>query len=124
MKAVQFIKLVSGAAIILGCLDAQAQPGVPAQTTSNPAQAEKDNRAANRQLVKDVRRALKDARNQGLRFRNITVRANNGVVTLTGSVPEASQIDLAINTAKGVPGVESVNSRLAVRSEITGRGGQ
>lgn len=126
MKAVQFIKLVSGAAIILGCLDAQAQPqpGVPAQTASNPAQAEKDTRAANRQLVKDVRRALKDARNQGLRFRNITVRANNGVVTLTGSVPEASQIDLAINTAKGVPGVESVNSRLAVRSEITGRGGQ
>ncbi|RKT13899.1 BON domain-containing protein [Paraburkholderia sp. RAU2J] len=50
--------------------------------------------------------------------------ANDGGVSLSGSVPEASQVDLAINAAKGVPGVQSVNSRLAVRSEIIGRGGQ
>jgi hyperosmotically inducible periplasmic protein len=124
MKAVQFIKLVSGAAIVLGCLDAHAQPAVAAQNASNPTQVAKDAKAANRQLAKDVRRALKDARNKGLRFRNITVRADNGVVSLTGSVPEAGQIDLAISTAKAVPGVRSVNSRLAVRSEITGRGSQ
>jgi osmotically-inducible protein OsmY len=45
-------------------------------------------------------------------------------VSLSGSVPEASQVDLAIDTAKGVPGVQSVNSRLAVRNEIIGRGSQ
>lgn len=124
MKAIQFIKLVSGAALVLACLDAHAQPGTPAQGASNSAQVARDAKAANKQLVKDVRRALKDAGKQGLRFRNITVRANNGAVSLTGSVPEASQLDLAITTVKGVPGVQSVNSRLAVRTEITGRGSQ
>ena len=124
MKAVRFIKLAGGAALVLACLDAHAQPAAPQQAASNPVQVATDAKAANRQLARDVRRALKDARHQGLRFRNITVRANNGVVSLSGSVPEASQVDLAINTAKGVPGVQSVNSRLAVRSEIVGRGSQ
>lgn len=124
MKAVQFVKLAGGAAIVLACLDAFAQPATPAQAVSNPAQVAKDAKADNRQLARDVRRALKDARHQGLRFRNITVRANSGVVSLSGSVPEASQVDLAVNTAKSVPGVQSVNNRLAVRSEIIGRGSQ
>ncbi|SDR52158.1 BON domain-containing protein [Paraburkholderia fungorum] len=121
MNAVRFVKLVGSTAIVLGCLDAHAQPAAPAQSTSNSARVAKD---ANRQLARDVRRALKDARNQGLRFRNITVRANNGVVSLSGSVPEVRQIDLAINAARNVPGVQSVNNRLAVRSEIAGRGSQ
>lgn len=123
MKWVRFIKLVGGAAIVLGCFDAHAQPqpALPVQDASNSAQVAKD---ANRQLARDVRRALKDARKQGLRFRNITVRVNDGVVSLTGSVPEAQQIDLANRTAKSVPGVQSVNSRLAVRSEISERGSQ
>lgn len=126
MKAVQFIKLAGGAALVLACLDAQAQPqpASPAQAASNQTQGAKDANAANRQLARDVRRALKDARHQGLRFRNITVRANSGVVSLSGSVPEASQVDLAVSTAKGVPGVQSVNNRLAVRNEIIGRGSQ
>ncbi|MFM0715432.1 BON domain-containing protein [Paraburkholderia strydomiana] len=124
MKVVQFIKRVGGAVIVLACLDAQAQPASSAQAASYPVQVTKDAKAANRQLARDVRRALKEARHRGLRFRNITVRANDGVVSLSGSVPEASQVDLAIDTAKGVPGVQSVNSRLAVRNEIIGRGSQ
>jgi osmotically-inducible protein OsmY len=59
-----------------------------------------------------------------LRFRNITVRTNHGVVSLSGSVPGASQVDVAINTAKGVAGEQSVNGRIAVRNEIIGRGSQ
>ncbi|KXU83965.1 hypothetical protein CI15_25980 [Paraburkholderia monticola] len=57
-----------------------------------------------------------------MRSSNITVRANNGVVTLTGSVPSAEQVDLATNIAKGVPGVQSVTSRVAVRKEFSTRG--
>ena len=43
---------------------------------------------------------------------------------MTGSVPDADQIELAKNVAKSVPGVESVNSRLVVRREMSGFDGQ
>jgi osmotically-inducible protein OsmY len=127
MKAVQLIKLMSGTAIAVACLNVQAQPGSAgsaAQVASSPAQSANDVKAANRQLARDVRLALRKAKNQGLRYSNISVRANNGAVSLTGSVPDADQIELAKSVAKSVPGVESVNSRLIVRREMSGFDGQ
>ncbi|MGF6852116.1 BON domain-containing protein [Paraburkholderia sp. CI3] len=41
---------------------------------------------------------------------------------LTGSAPTADQVELATNIAKGVPGVLSVTSRVAVRKELSTRG--
>jgi hyperosmotically inducible protein len=127
MKAVQLVKLMSGAVVAVACLNVQAQPGSTgsaAQVASSSAQSATDVKAANRQLAKDVRLALRKAKNQGLRYSNITVRANNGAVALSGSVPDADQIELAITVAKSVPGVESVNSRLVVRREMSGFDGQ
>jgi hyperosmotically inducible protein len=127
MNAQKLVKLVGASAVVFACLNAHAQPqaggsvpAVQAAAGSSPTAAE--NKAANRQLVRDVRRAFRGARGQGLRASNITVRANNGVVTLTGSVPSAEQVDLATNIAKGVPGVQSVTSRVAVRKEFSTRG--
>ena len=126
-RAIRLAKLVGTTTFLLACVGAQAQPqpagsDASSQLASAPSQNAGDSRAANRQLVKDVRRALRQASHRGLRPSNITVRANNGVVSLTGSVPAADQIDLAINVAKEVPGVQSVNSRIIVRKEFSARG--
>ncbi|NUX53957.1 BON domain-containing protein [Paraburkholderia sp. JPY418] len=127
MNARKWVKLVGASAVVFACLNTHAQPqaggSVPtaqAEAASSPTEGEI--KAANRQLVRDVRRAFRNARSQGLRASNITVRANNGVVTLTGSAPTADQVDLATNIAKGVPGVQSVTSRVAVRKEFSTRG--
>jgi hyperosmotically inducible protein len=127
MNAVQLGKLVGAATILFACFSAQAQPqpagsDATPQVASSPSQTAGEIRTTNRQLARDVRRALRKASHSGLRPSNITVRANNGVVSLTGSVPASDQIDLAINVAKQVPGVQSVNSRLIVRKEFSTRG--
>jgi hyperosmotically inducible protein len=127
VRKVRLARLVSATTFLLACLNAQAQPqpagsDAAPQIASGASQNAGENRTANRQLVKDVRRALRKASHRGLRPSNITVRANDGVVSLTGSVPAAEQIDLAINVAKEVPGVQSVNNRLVVRKDFSTRG--
>ena len=82
-----------------------------AVAASSPTAAEFS--TANRRLARDVRRALRSAKSQGLRATNVTVCANNGAVTLTGSVPSADPVDLPTDVAKGVPGVASVTGRVA-----------
>jgi hyperosmotically inducible protein len=127
VRKVRLARLVSATTFLLACLNAQAQPqpagsDAAPQIASGASQNAGESRTANRQLVKDVRRALRKASHRGLRPSNITVRANDGVVSLTGSVPAAEQIDLAINVAKEVPGVQSVNNRLVVRKDFSTRG--
>ncbi|WP_233857875.1 BON domain-containing protein [Paraburkholderia sp. HD33-4] len=127
MNAQKWLKLVGATAVVFTCLNTYAQPQAvgsapAAQGAASSAPSAGEIKAANRQLVRDVRRAFKNARSQGLRASNITVRANSGVVTLTGSVPAPEQVDLATNIAKGVPGVQSVTSRVAVRKEFSARG--
>ncbi|MFM0401700.1 BON domain-containing protein [Paraburkholderia aspalathi] len=127
MKLVQLVKLTGSSLVVLACLSANAQStsaSGPAAVASGAAQNAKEVRAANRQLAKDVRHALRKSESQGLSFSNVKVRASSGAVLLSGSVPDAPQIDLAIAIAKGVAGVESVSSKLVVRKEISGYGGQ
>jgi hyperosmotically inducible periplasmic protein len=104
-----------GVFVVLTSMGAQAQssgPAVAASSAASSTMSAKDAKAANRKLQKDVVRVL--ARTKGLSVANITVRANNGAVTLEGAVPEQSQIDLATNAAKGVPGVSSVKNALTL----------
>lgn len=127
MNGHKLMKLVGAAAVAFACLNAHAQPQAgasapAAQATAGSSPTPGEMKQANRQLVRDIRRAFRNARSQGLRASNVTVRANDGVVTLTGSVPTAEQVDLATNIAKGVPGVQSVTSRVAVRKEFSARG--
>ena len=106
--------LLAGALVLLSFVGANAQPGESAAPGgANPASSGKQMRAADRALQKSVRRAL--AKTKGLDVINITIRARNGDVVLEGSVPEQSQIDLAMRVAQGVPGVNSVKSALIIR---------
>jgi osmotically-inducible protein OsmY len=59
-----------------------------------------------------VRRAL--SRTPGLNPSGIHVRSRNAAVTLTGRVPQRSQIARASSTARSVRGVRSVSNRLTV----------
>lgn len=117
MKAFQTIKMVGGALIVLASLNAYAQnsdaAAAPAATASS-APGTKQVKAANRALGHKVRSAL--SKTKGLSVANITVRARGGAVTLAGTVPEQSQVDMATQAAQGVPGVTSVKNALTVRS--------
>ncbi|PVX81298.1 BON domain-containing protein [Paraburkholderia unamae] len=66
------------------------------------------------ELVRDVRHAF--ARTQGLNASSIHVQARNGVVTLTGWVPQRSQISRAADVAGSVNGVRSVSNGLVLRA--------
>jgi hyperosmotically inducible periplasmic protein len=84
--------------------------GAMAASSARPAS---NNKAANRKLAKDVRRALSRARD--ISVANINVRAVNGVVTLAGTVPDESQIDKVTKIAQGVAGVTAVKNALTIR---------
>jgi len=69
-------------------------------------------KAADRKLARAVRKAIEHVK--GLDATRIAIVANDGSVTLAGSVPQAAQVDVAVQHAKAVPGVTSVTSRLEV----------
>ncbi|ENL1642383.1 molecular chaperone OsmY [Raoultella ornithinolytica] len=62
-----------------------------------------------------VKAALIDDKN--IRSSDISVKTENKVVTLSGSVDSAEQKDLAVNAAKTVKGVTTVNDQLNVVTE-------
>ncbi|WP_025600735.1 BON domain-containing protein [Burkholderia sp. WSM2230] len=117
MKASTAMKMVGGALIVLASLNASAQSSDAAATpaaAASSAATGKQAKAANRALGRKVRSAL--ARTKGLSVANINVRARGGAVTLAGTVPEQSQIDVATQAAQGVAGVTSVKNALTVRA--------
>jgi hyperosmotically inducible periplasmic protein len=64
------------------------------------------------QIVKDVKRGIKnDAR---LKKARIHVRADEGIVTLTGKSPSLETSVVASETARRVPGVRAVRNELAL----------
>lgn len=117
MKASTAMKMVGGALIVLASLNASAQSSdaaaAPAAAASSSATTGKQAKAANRALGRKVRSAL--AKNKGVSVANINVRARGGAVTLAGTVPDQSQVDLATQAAQGVAGVTSVKNALTVR---------
>ena len=109
------IRLATSVLVASISMSAYAQ-GDDDKTSSAPAAAgtsgAKTIKAANRALQKEVVRAL--TKTKGLRSSAITVRANQGAVTLEGTVPEESQMDLATHAAEGVAGVTSVRNMLTL----------
>ncbi|WP_035566061.1 BON domain-containing protein [Caballeronia sordidicola] len=86
-----------------------------AQGPGSAVSASVSSKAANRTLAKSVRRAL--GRVKGLDPTRVYVRANGGEITLSGSVRNQMQIDLAESTAKSVVGVSSVSNKITIFNE-------
>jgi hyperosmotically inducible periplasmic protein len=109
------LKALGGVVAVMVAFNVYAQASdaaADAQTAQTSVKAEKK---ANRQLGHKVRAAL--AKAKGLDVSSIAVRAKGGAVTLTGTVPDQGQIDLAGTTAKGVAGVASVSNKLNVQQQ-------
>ncbi|RQH04161.1 BON domain-containing protein [Paraburkholderia dinghuensis] len=119
MKSVDFVKTLGAAVCVTVALSAYAQDNSAqnaAPAAAAPAQAPAQSaRKVDRRLGYQVRRAL--SRTQGLNVSNISVRARGGAVLLTGTVPNAGQIDQAGQVAKGVAGVTSVTNHLTVAQQ-------
>jgi hyperosmotically inducible protein len=126
MKA---IMLATAVLLMAACIDGYAQGASAADAASEATSASSaaaaspaaapthaaNGTASNRQLAASVRSALRGARRHGLKSSYIRVRANGGVVTLTGVVADESQIGLATSIAQGVPGVSAVVNKLKLR---------
>lgn len=119
MKKASLITTLACSLLLLGTASAWAQDpasgasaGAPAMTST--AQSPKAMRKANRLLAKNVRRAL--VKVKGLDSTNLVVSAKSGAVLLGGTVPEAGQIQMAVTTAQGVSGVQSVQNAIRVKA--------
>lgn len=123
MKTVNLLKALGIALCVATASSAYAQASgaAPSGDMAAPATNSKAMRQTDRKLGRDVRRAL--AKTQGFSVANVFVRARGGAVTLTGSVPDAGQIQQAADVAKGVPGVTSVNNKITLGVQGGGGGG-
>jgi len=66
-------------------------------------------------------RKIEDAAKSSYNYRtvledHVTVKANDGIVTLTGTVQDRDQKDLAADTVENLPGVTSVKNEITVKS--------
>ncbi|MEM5383630.1 BON domain-containing protein [Paraburkholderia phymatum] len=112
MKARNVVKLL----VAVGCMTPMS--GVYAQASdsmsmaSSPAAHSGKATSADKKLARDVRKAL--AKTPNFNVSNVYVKARDGVVTLSGSVPDGPQIEQAADVTKGVPGVTSVSNHLTL----------
>ncbi|RKP54559.1 BON domain-containing protein [Pararobbsia silviterrae] len=107
----RFAPVLGAALLALPVCTVHAQASdTNAAPQASAAAAPSSSRAANHALARRVRKALYSTK--GLAAHDITVVARNGVVTLTGTVPEQSQVDLAGSTAQHVAGVQSVTNHV------------
>ncbi|MDR5741018.1 MULTISPECIES: BON domain-containing protein [unclassified Caballeronia] len=96
---------------IIQVSEAMAGAGTPAAASN--ASAPVATRAQNRALRRSVYAAF--AKDKAIDAGDIGVRANDGVITLTGTVGDAAHIGKAAELARDVPGVRSVTNKLTVK---------
>ncbi|MGY6119546.1 BON domain-containing protein [Paraburkholderia strydomiana] len=98
---------------VLSCLlfSPTAFPQGPAPSNAQATAS----KTADRALAKSVRRAL--GRVKGLDPTRVYVRVRGDSVTLSGTVHDQKQVELAENAAKSVDGVSAVNNRITIFNE-------
>jgi hyperosmotically inducible periplasmic protein len=111
------MKLIKTQAVLCATLALVMSGSVLAQASDamTAAPAATSAHAGNHQLTRAVQRAF--AKTKGLNSTHIAVRAHNGEVSLSGTVPDTDQIDKATHVAQGVAGVSSVRNLLSVHEE-------
>jgi hyperosmotically inducible periplasmic protein len=95
---------------------ASASAGAQGATASGAAAP--TGRQADRALRRKVYAAI--GKEKTIDAGDISVRAKNGAVTLSGSVSDAAQIGKVEEIARGVPGVISVTNKLTVKKPFGG----
>jgi osmotically-inducible protein OsmY len=64
---------------------------------------------------KEIAKAVGALLTQDMQLKKVDVRADGGIVTLTGEVPSITASAKASEMARNVPGVKSVKNELTVR---------
>ena len=119
MKTMNGFRVALGIAIAVASISAWAQGGASAgasagtASTASGGMTPKAERQANRALRRKVYAAL--AKHKEIDAGDISITAKGGAVMISGTVPDASQINTVAEVAKGVAGVTSVTSKLAVQ---------
>lgn len=87
------------------------------QAASQPASLTKAQRKAQRQADRKLARAVREAltHTKGLQTAQINVLSKSGNVSLVGSLPDETQIQLAGEVAQSVPGVVKLTNMLHIR---------
>lgn len=124
MKSIQARALAIATLILAAAGNAWSQSGQPASaplgapameaSTAAPVSPRKANRALRRQVYAAI------SKHKEISAGNISVIANGGAVTLSGTVTDASQVNEVAEIAKGVPGVTSVTNKLTVEKPLGG----
>jgi osmotically-inducible protein OsmY len=114
VKTVNLLKALGIALCVATASSAYAQSS-DAAAMAPAAPSAKATKSADRKLGLAVRKALSKA--QGFDVSNVFVRSRGGVVTLSGSVPDGSQIPQAEEVAKNVAGVKSVNNKITLGTQ-------
>jgi hyperosmotically inducible periplasmic protein len=100
----------------------QNAASVPAGAQAASAEASGAAAPAGRQADRALRRKVYAAigKDKAINAGNISVRAKNGAVTLSGTVAETAQVGKVEAIAKSVAGVTSVTNRLTVEKPLGG----
>lgn len=91
--------------------------GVTGATTETDKSAKAENQNQNSkdlEITREIRRGLVNQKDLSVRAHNLTVVTQNGLVTLSGTVPLAAEKVSAGRIAQGVSGVSSVNNLIQV----------
>jgi hyperosmotically inducible periplasmic protein len=96
---------------------ASAAAGAQAASAEAPAAAP-TGRQADRALRRKVYAAI--GKDKAISAGDISVRAKNGAVTLSGTVSDPAQVGKVEEIAKSVPGVTSVTNKLSVEKPLGG----
>jgi hyperosmotically inducible periplasmic protein len=116
MNLVKSIQTIGVGLLVAVAANVFAQPSdafAPQASQATSAPTAKEQRAANRRLVRSARKAL--THTAGLDSSEIVVLAKRDSIALTGTVRSDDQIQKAVDAATAVPGVSSVNNQLTVR---------
>ncbi|WP_419687840.1 BON domain-containing protein [Burkholderia theae] len=116
-RAIMALMCVSATTVALAQDDAGRAGTTTASSALPPAAdaSDKSAKAAARALTKRVARVL--SRTRGLDSSRVLVRVRDGIVTLSGVVPDSGQATLAVSAAQQVPGVRAVRNRLRVNTQ-------
>jgi osmotically-inducible protein OsmY len=117
------VTVVDGLAVLKGKVDTQAEKAQATRLASVSGIVGVDNRlevgsASLDQAVSDsaLTASIKEKleANEMNRFDGVAVTSNNGVVTLTGSVPSEQAMKKVLEIAQGADGVTRVENKLAI----------
>lgn len=107
--------LIATLLAIAGSACAQPAGSTVEASGASAATSTRASKSADRKLAHRVSTAL--GRTRGLNATRIIVRARDGRVTLSGSVPDNGQIPLAVDAAQQVKGVTAVTSVLHISGQ-------